>query len=179
MNENVMPYKLNLSGSGIKIDKSVSTEVAQKIVALVMGVPIAQVSNGSSGDRIGDGPNEGSAGGSPTAKSFLASKRPNSDVERIAVLAFYLDRHKQTRAFKTSDLTKLNTEAAGSKFSNAAYAVNNAAKQGFLTAAGGGKKQITPRGESLVEALPNREAVKAARETAPLKKRRKKAMKRK
>ncbi len=57
--------------------------------------------------------------------------------------------------FATKDLSALNTEAAGHTLSNASYAASNATKKGgFLTAAPGGKKQITARGEGLVDGVP-------------------------
>jgi hypothetical protein len=168
-------YKLSLSGKGIKIDQDISAEVAQRIVVLAMGVPI-----GTSGVTLTNEAQGGtlpSHGVNSSPKSFLASKRPTTDVERITVLAYYLDRQRGTPAFKTIDLTKLNTEAAGRNFSNATYSARNAVALGYLTSAGSGKKQITARGEALVEALPAREAVKAALEANPIHRRRQKANK--
>jgi hypothetical protein len=95
-------------------------------------------------------------------KDFIRAKQPITDVQRIACLAYYLSHARETGQFKTLDLTKLNTEAAGAKFSNAAVAVNNATLIGLLAAAGGGKKQITALGEDVVKALPDQEGVKAA-----------------
>jgi hypothetical protein len=98
-----------------------------------------------------------------TAKQFMSAKRPTTDVERIACLAYYLTHVKNTAEFKTLDLTTLNTEAAGRKFGNASQAANNALNQnGFLAPAGKGKRQITTRAEAVVEALPDREKVTAA-----------------
>jgi len=59
-------------------------------------------------------------------------KQPRTDVERVACLAYYLTHYRNTPYFKTLDLGKLNTEAAQPKFSNAAYASNNALKMGYL-----------------------------------------------
>jgi hypothetical protein len=58
------------------------------------------------------------------------------------------------------ELSKLNTEAAQLKFSNAAYTVDNAAKAGLLVPASKGAKQISSLGERYVQALPDREAAK-------------------
>jgi hypothetical protein len=108
-----------------------------------------------------------------TPKQFLARKAPKTDVERITVLAYYLTHARETPHFETKDLSDLNTDAAGPRFSNAAYTASNATKKnGFLTGAPGGKRQITARGEALVEALPDREAAKAALESMPGKPRR-------
>jgi len=95
-------------------------------------------------------------------KEFLFQKRPQSDVERVTTLAYYLTHYRDTPYFKTLDISKLNTEAAQSKFSNAAYAVENATKYGYLVPASKGNKQLSAPGELFVGALPDREAAKQA-----------------
>jgi hypothetical protein len=95
-------------------------------------------------------------------KEFLFQKKPQTDVERVAALAYYLTHYRDTPYFKTLDISKLNTEAAQSKFSNAAYAVDNAAKCGYLVPASKGNKQLGAVGEVFVQALPDREAAKDA-----------------
>lgn len=111
-----------------------------------------------------------------TPKEFMALKKPTTDVERIACLAYYLHHGRDTAHFKTKDLTALNTEAAGLRFSNASQAANNALTQnGYLAQAGKGNRQIAPRGEALVEALPDREAVTAALAEHPKRARRKRS----
>jgi hypothetical protein len=99
-------------------------------------------------------------------KEFLFQKRPQSDVERVTALAYYLTHYKDTPYFKTLDISKLNTEAAQAKFSNPAYAVENATKYGYLVPASKGNKQLSAVGELLVQALPDREAVKGAMQSA-------------
>jgi hypothetical protein len=101
--------------------------------------------------------------GSPTAKSFLAQKDPKTNAERITCLAYYLTHYKATPRFKTKQLVAANVDAAQPKFSNPAVAVMNAAGSKYLSAAGGGDKQITVLGEKLVDALPDREKVNALR----------------
>lgn len=100
-------------------------------------------------------------------KEFLFQKRPQSDVERVTVLAYYLTHYRDTPYFKTLDISKLNTEAAQAKLSNAAYAVENATKySGYLVPASKGNKQLSAVGELFVQALPDREAAKQAVQTA-------------
>ncbi len=92
----------------------------------------------------------------------MDQKRPLTDVERVTCLAFYLAHVRSTPHFKTSDITALNTEAAQLAFSNASYAIANAESSHYVTKAGKrGQKQITSFGEKVVNALPDREAVKA------------------
>ena len=122
----------------------------------------------------GVGPKEAHAGegggGDPGAKEFLKAKNPQSDVQRVACLAYYLSHYRGQASFKTKDLTALNVEAAGANIGNPSQAVNNAAKQShYLTPAGGGKKQISAFGEDVVEALPDQAAVKAVEQNKPRK----------
>jgi hypothetical protein len=102
-------------------------------------------------------------------KQFLVEKRPKTDVERVTCLAYYLSRFRDTPEFKTKDITALNREAAQPALSNAAMAVSNASTLSqYLVPSSGGRKQITPRGESVVEALPDRERVREALEGNPI-----------
>lgn len=93
-------------------------------------------------------------------KDFLFQKQPRTDVERVACLAYYLTHFRDTRHFKTVDISLLNTEAAQVKFSNAAYAVAHAINAGLLASAGKGARQLSAMGERFVEALPDRIAAK-------------------
>jgi hypothetical protein len=104
----------------------------------------------------------------PSPREFVSRKRPASNVERVACLAYYLDRYRSTPHFRTPDIVDLNTESAGPKFGNPSRDVDNADRgSGFLVTAGKGTKQLSVRGEALVEALPERDAVKAAMSEHP------------
>jgi hypothetical protein len=103
---------------------------------------------------------------SPSPKEFLFEKRPQTDVERIACLAYYLTHFRGMPHFKTLELAKLNTEAAQPKFSNTAYAATNAANAGYLASATKTERQLSAAGELFVMALPDREAAKAAMNSA-------------
>jgi hypothetical protein len=108
-------------------------------------------------------------------KEFLHEKQPRTDIERVACLAYYLTRYGDTPRFKTIDISKLNTEAAQLKFSNAAVAVANAAASGLLAPAGKGTKQISAIGEQFVGALPDRDGAKAVLATVRRRRTRSKA----
>jgi hypothetical protein len=95
-------------------------------------------------------------------KEFLLEKKPSTEIERVACLGYYLTHYRDTPHFKTVDISKLNTEAAQVKFSNAARAVDNAAKAGYLVQASQGNKQLSAMAEQYVQALPDRAAAKAA-----------------
>ncbi len=104
----------------------------------------------------------------PGPKDFLRAKNPQSDVQRVACLAYYLSHYRGQPSFKTKDLTALNIEAAAGKIGNASQAVNNATKQShYLAPAGGGRKQITAFGEDVVTGLPDQTAVKAVESNKP------------
>lgn len=96
-------------------------------------------------------------------KDFIARKKPNSFYERIACIAYYLEKNKGFDGIKTVDITKANTEARLNKFPDPSKYVEHATSTyGYLTSIGKGKKGISHRGEAVVEALPDREAVKSA-----------------
>jgi hypothetical protein len=165
-------YRLKLTGPGVTLDRDVSEEVAREILNLTMGGPArAPGLRVPGGSAAVDGATGRSAATTP--KAFLAAKRPQTDVQRVTCLAYYLTHHRETPAFKTGDLTKLNTEAAQPKLSNPTVAVQNATAASYLSAAGQARKQITNHGESVVEALPDQAAVKQILENSPVRKRKK------
>jgi hypothetical protein len=181
-------YTLKLIGPGHTFERPVGEEVATKIITFVMGGADLAERSGGGGGGGGNGGDDStqtdkglrlSSGGQLTPKQFVAQKKPGSNYERVACLAYYLANYRDMPHFKTSDITKLNTESAH-HFTNAALFVMHATTSyHYLAAAGGGKKQITPLGEAVVEALPDRTAVTAAiAENKPARKpRRKKAKK--
>ena len=99
----------------------------------------------------------------PTPKEFLLQKRPNTNVERVACLAYYLTHFRNIPHFRNTDINKLNTEAAQIKLSNVSYTVNDAVKTGYLAIAAKGMKQLSAQGEQYVDALPDRDAAKAVK----------------
>lgn len=94
---------------------------------------------------------------SVSPKQFMLEKQPRTDVEKVACLAYYLTHYRGTEHFKTLDISKLNTEAAQAKFTNAAQAVDNATKLNYLVPASKGNKQLSALGEQFVLALPDRD----------------------
>lgn len=110
-------------------------------------------------------------------KEFLRDKAPQTDIERIACLAYYLTVYREQPHFKTLDLSSLNTEAAQPKMSNPTVAVDNASKAGLLVQAGKGNKQISAAGELFVQALPDREAARSTIANNRIRKRNKKTTK--
>jgi hypothetical protein len=104
----------------------------------------------------------------PAPRDFMTRKKPQSHVERIACLAYYLANYRGVRSFKSPEISELNIEAAGHKFGNLSRDMDNADRSsGFIVSAGKGAKQLTARGEAVVDALPDREAVKLALQDHP------------
>jgi hypothetical protein len=143
-------------------------EARSKIVRMVCtfyGIDMPDVSNLRREERAAayeeSGPGRGfSDRPNLSPKDFLLEKEPQTDVERVACLAYYLTHFRDTPHFKTLDISKLNTEAAQPKFANAAYSVDNASKMGYLAAAAKGQKQLSAIGERYVLALPHRDKAK-------------------
>lgn len=130
------------------------------------------ISSGGTGSPPASGTTQTPDGGGVSLKGFMRAKDPKTDVQKITCLAYYLTKFRDTTHFKTKDLIKLNTEAAWPNFSNPTVAVNNARKDKYLTPAGKGDKQLTNRGEALVEALPDQEKVKSFMSKSPSRKKR-------
>lgn len=127
-------------------------------------------STGATGSQVDSASGTGAVGaqtaiGEQDPKTFLRTKNPQSDLQRIACLGYYLTYRRDTPAFKAGNLTKMNTEARGLSF-NIHRAVDNASRPqaGYLSAVGKGKKQLTGFGEEVVEALPDQAAVKFVEE---------------
>lgn len=117
-------------------------------------------------------PIPGTPGTREHAKAFLRLKSPKSDVLRVACLGYYLAKFKDTSIIKTKQITEMNTEAAGTRITNVSQALDNATKQNhYFAPAGKRSKQLTAFGESVVEALPDMEAVAAIEKERPKRKR--------
>jgi hypothetical protein len=160
-------YTVSVDGPDHKFKRSIDEATAISILNLVtsgaLPGPGTRVVPGALGGI--PGAPLGGAGSAPgqTIKQFVTAKRPETQYERVACLAYYLTHVSNTPEFKTRDITAANTSAAQPKLSNPSQVVGDATKTyKYLSSAGKGAKQITALGEAVVEALPNREAVAAA-----------------
>jgi hypothetical protein len=164
-------HAVKVTGPGLSFERPVSGDVANRIMTLVMtgGEPPPPVMSpsGSNNDLAGR-----QTAGNLTPKQFIAQRKPSTDYQRVACLAYYLTHHRNLPQFKTADISKLATEAA-MHLSNPTVAVMHATNTyGFLVKAGAAKKQIATLGEEVVKALPDQEMVKAAiAEQAPRRRR--------
>jgi hypothetical protein len=161
-------YTVAVDGPNHKFKRAIDEATANKILNLVMTGSLP----GSGGDGAGAASTGlagatqagmGAATPGQSAKQFVTSKKPNTQYERVACLAYYLTHVANTPKFKTAAITKANTDAAGPKITNPSQIVADTTRlSGYLANAGKGAKHITALGEAVVEALPNREAVAAA-----------------
>lgn len=113
-------------------------------------------------------PNSGNLDKTLDPRAFMALKKPDNDSEKMACLAYYLTHYRDMPRFKTEHIVQLNSEAAQRGFGNPHASTKNAIDQsGYLVSAGEGFRQITVRGEAVVNALPDRDAVRKAQEAFP------------
>lgn len=165
----ITPRELQILGQVLDALRGLDSEGQLRILqtaATFFGLSTSTAVRGSYSSRTLVGVEESGHGSfsedrSISPKAFLMEKEPKSDVERVACLAYYLTHYRDTPHFKTLDISKLNTEAAQIKFSNAAFAVNNATKAHYLVPAARSAKQLSAMGEQFVLALPNRDAARA------------------
>src|ERR1044072_4711818 len=96
-------------------------------------------------------------------KSFMAQKRPANHYERVACLAYYLEKFKEMRDVGAKDIVEANTEARLPKMSNPAVFIKHATHTyGYLNSIGQRRLVLSSRGEAIVEALPDRSNVEEA-----------------
>jgi hypothetical protein len=165
-------YTVSVDGPDHKFKRSIDEVIAIQILNLVttgalptggLGGNGAAGSNSTGGGGLRSALAGSDAASGQTVKQFIASKRPETQYERVACLAYYLTHVDNTPQFKTRNITKANTAAAQPKLSNPSQVVADATKTyKYLSSAGKGAKQITSLGEAVVDALPTREAVAAA-----------------
>ncbi|MGN6294250.1 MAG: hypothetical protein ACTHMV_16000 [Chitinophagaceae bacterium] len=127
---------------------------------------VAAVNSG----KILDNKNQSFSTGT-TIKQFITAKKPNGFCEQIICLGYFLEKIQGLEIFESKDMTEANTAARVTKIPHTSlYLKSCFAQYGYLVQVGGGKKALCARGEALVEALPDRDAVKAALENNPIKK---------
>lgn len=175
-------YTITIDGPDHKFKRAVDEAIANSVISFIMsGAVLPQGPAGSAGANAGRPTPNDQGGGTLTPKQFLKQKKPGTQYERIACIAYYLTEFRSMPQFVTADITALNTEAAEAPILNPSKIVNDTSlKYRYITGAGDRNKQITTLGEALVEALPDRDAVKTAlAENRPAKKRKKRVSKKK
>jgi hypothetical protein len=96
----------------------------------------------------------------PDIKGFMTQKRPSNNYERVACLAYYLEKFKEMPDVGAKDIVQANTEARLPKMSNPAVFIKHATHTyGYLNSIGQRRLAVSSRGEAVVEALPDRSKV--------------------
>ena len=104
-----------------------------------------------------------------TIDKFVAGKQPVDTYQRLACLAYFLEHKENKIDLSVKELKKANTDARQSNISNISQFLDLATRRhGFFTPAGHGKKRLSIRGSTVVEALPDQAAVKNALKHNPL-----------
>lgn len=100
---------------------------------------------------------------------FVASKKPIDTYQRLACLAYFLEHKEEKVDLSVKELKQANSDARQSNISNISAFLDKAtSRHGYFSAAGKGKKRLSVRGSAVVEALPDRAAVKEALAQNPL-----------
>jgi hypothetical protein len=164
--------KIELSGNGISLKRTVPLAIARHVMDLVLSGKVTPAATPGAPGLPPIAPVIPPAAQSMDARQFIKSKQPGTDSERVACVAYFLTNSEKKRHFKTGDVKRVAIDA-GRPFAKPGVAVNDAAtKYGYLASAGGGAKQLSPRGETVVELLPNKDRLKEFIKSNPLKKRR-------
>lgn len=94
-------------------------------------------------------------------KDFMSQKKPKDGYQKLACLAYYLEKFKEVKEYSVKELRSANADAKQITISNiSAYLKDATSKYGFFASSGKGKKFLTTRGEAVVVALPDQEKVK-------------------
>lgn len=144
-------------------DSPVAPVAAPKAPKAAGKRPAAQAPKPAAAAKV---PQAAASGDAPSPKAFMAEKKPATDVERVACLAYYLTHHRDTKQFKAGDIRALAEEAGQKPFSNTMTSVNNTTRAGFLSAVSRGNKRLSATGKRYVDKLPDRAAAKAGKPKA-------------
>ena len=134
-------------------------------IATFLGIEAShfQTSSAASGGqqtRISSSPSTFSEKKRHFSERILTPQAASQRCRKGSVPCILSDALSEYPEFKTLDISKLNTEAAQPKFSNASVPVDNARQKAFLVSTTRGNKQLGALGERFVQALPDREAAK-------------------
>ena len=168
----------------LPLDETARVRVLQAVSALLGSPALAAAAAPPLSNPATDPQNAVGQSGVGTAKNiqaFCKAKKPTDTYQRLACLAYYLERVENKIDISVKELIKANVDARQADISNAsAFLAKATDRHGYFTKAPHGKKRLSSRGEAIVEALPNQEAVKAALKENPMpKKGGRRAMKKK
>lgn len=152
-----------------KLLKGTSPEDRQKIIAAVLTLfgdaplPVGGASNSGTGGAAGGAAQHGAGGaaGKPGARQFFQTKSPKKKVEELAVAAYYHEQYENGVAGTTRDDFERIYKDARRTFDKVHYNrdLGNAKTAKLFNT--GTDNLLSHYGQDVVDALPDRAAVKA------------------
>lgn len=150
-------FRLKLSGDGISVDRTVSAEVAQQIVAITLGTSpsVGQELGKQVAASVAQGLAQASGGrGSPSVREFLLQQEAKRIPEQITTIALYLKNHRNSAVFTKKDLVKAFEDAQEPVPQNLPRDIGWTVRVGWIAPKAGMKDTyyITGSGEAAVGA---------------------------
>jgi hypothetical protein len=145
--------RLKLIGQGVSVDRTVSVEVAQQIVAIALGATSAFSLGAGTQGTAGESK---TGGGRPPAsvREFMLQQEAKRIPEQIATMALYLKNNRNTAVFSSKDLVKTFEDAQEPVPKNLSRDIGWAVRIGWIAPKVGMKNTyyITSSGEAAVGA---------------------------
>jgi hypothetical protein len=156
----------------LPLDDTARVRVLQAVSALLGSPGLAATTAQPPGNDLAGPQNamgQSGVGNANNIQAFCKAKKPTDTYQRLACLAYYLERVENKIDISVKELIKANVDARQADISNAsAFLAKATGRHGYFTKAPHGKKRLSSRGEAIVEALPNQEAVKATLKDNPM-----------
>jgi len=169
----IIDEALSKLGADKEAQKRVLSWASQKYSITLTGSSIEKQQN-----EFGDKSQSSEITKDMSIKNFVVSKRPKNGYQRLACLAYYLEKYKACKDFNAKDLGQANSDAKQTKISNIpAYLRDATTKYGFFSPTAKGKKSLTTCGEAVVEALPDQGKTKEAMKEHKMRKKKQKSKK--
>ncbi len=169
----IIDEALSKLGNDKEAQKRVLNWASQKYSIISMGSSTEKHQNG-----FGDQSQSSEIKKDMNIKDFVVSKKPKNGYQRLACLAYYLEKYKACKDFNAKDLEQANSDAKQTEISNIpAYLRDATTKYGFFSPTTKGKKSLTTCGEAVVKALPDQGKAKEAMKEHKMRKKRKKSKK--
>ncbi len=150
-------FRLKLTGEGMNLDRTVASEIAQHIVALVLRGTVPAGSELAAGLRAAHAYGGAAAGTDKTTLSvreFLEQHQAKRIPEQIATIGLYLKMHNNAAVFTKKDLVKGFEDAQEPVPKNLPRDVAWTVKIGWVAPKSGQKNSyyLTGTGEAAVKA---------------------------
>jgi len=145
-------FRVRLTGDGLNLNQSVSAEVAQSIVALVLGGSVPAATGAGNATRESGPGGEPGGGGQRSIREFLIECQPKRAPDQIATIALFFKSFKMLSKFTKSQLIEGFEEALEPVPKNLPRDIQWAARIGWIAPKSGekGTYYLTSSGEEAV-----------------------------